>query len=72
MESFQIDILNPKAIALLNDLAEQKLIAMKPTGSNTFLSIVEKLRDKASKEKALTPEEIEAEVNAVRNKRYEK
>jgi hypothetical protein len=72
MESFQIDILNPKAIALLNDLAAQKLIAMKPAGGNTFLSIVEKLRDKASKENVPTPEEIEADVQAVRTKRYAK
>ncbi|MFP9099315.1 hypothetical protein ACLI09_09695 [Flavobacterium sp. RHBU_24] len=71
MESFQIDIINPKALNLLKELAELKLIAIKPANENKFLNVVEKLRNKALKN-VPSAEEIAAEVEAVRSERYAK
>jgi hypothetical protein len=71
MESFQIDIINPKALNLLKELAELKLIAIKPANENKFLNIVGKLRIKASKN-VPSAEEIATEVEAVRSARYGK
>jgi len=71
MESYQIDILNPKALQLLKDLAELKLIAFKPTPEDNFLEAVNDLRRKAA---AAPPslEDITKEVEIVRSKRYAK
>ncbi|OYQ32257.1 hypothetical protein CHU92_14320 [Flavobacterium cyanobacteriorum] len=71
METYQIDILNPKAIKLLQDLAELKLISMKPTGQNNFLKVLSDIRQNASKD-APTLEDITKEVESVRADRYAK
>lgn len=40
MKSYQIDILNPKAARLLQDLADMKLISIKENKNHEFLSII--------------------------------
>jgi hypothetical protein len=72
MQTIQIEILNPKAIRLLKNLADQKLIAIKKNSSNDkFLKIVWRIRNK---ERINTPSltEITKEVEFVRAKRYAK
>lgn len=68
MKSFQIDILNPKALKLLQDLADLELISFRKTEDN-LQSVIRRLREKAS----VNPpslEEITKEVEIVRAKRY--
>jgi len=67
--TYQVDILNPKASKLLQDLADLNLISIKETKEDGFLAIVHKLREKAAKNPP-TLEEITKEVEAVRSKRY--
>lgn len=71
MKSYQIDLLNPKAARLLQDLADLKLISIKETKKQDFLDIVTKLRKKASSS-VPTLEEITKEVEMVRAERYAK
>ncbi len=70
METFQIDILNPKAKKLLQDLADLNLIKIKKTKKPDFSSLLTKLRSKSKEEISL--EEITKEVENVRKSRYEK
>jgi hypothetical protein len=71
METIKIDILNPKAKALLNDLANLDLIRIRRESSeNDFFELLEKLRNKAKQAPSL--EEITKEIEAVRKARYEK
>ena len=68
MKTYQIDILNPKAIKLLQDLADLELISFKQT-DDSLQSVIKKLRNKAS----VNPpnlDEITKEVESVRSKRY--
>ncbi len=71
MKTYQIDLLNPKAGKLLQDLADLKLISIKETKKQDFLDIVAKLRIKASSN-APSFEEITKEVEMVRANRYAK
>ena len=71
MKTYQIDLLNPKAARLLQDLADLKLISIKETKKQDFLDIVTKLRKKASSN-VPSLEEITKEVEMVRLKRYER
>lgn len=71
METIRIDILNPKAKALLNDLENLDLIRIREEKSDTSFSyLLKKLRSKAAKAPSL--EEIAAEVESVRKSRYDK
>lgn len=70
METYQINILNPKAIKLLQDLADLELISIKENNGERFLQVVERLRKKAATNPP-TLEEITKEVELVREKRYE-
>ncbi len=71
METIRIDILNPKAKALLKDLANLELIRIrKETSKSDFSELLKKFRRKADKVPSL--EEITLEVEAVRKARYEK
>lgn len=70
MSTLRIDILNPKAVKLLKDLAELNLIAIKDDSNNNFLSVLKKLRSKAKSAPSL--EEITKEVELVRRSRYAK
>jgi hypothetical protein len=69
--TFNIEILNPKAEKLLLDLAELRLIAIKDTDNDGFLTLIKKLRAKAKKNPP-TLEEITKEVEIVRASRYAK
>lgn len=67
--TYQVNILNPKAEKLLQDLADLKLISISKTSDDPFLTVISRLRKKAS----LAPptlEEITKEVEIVRSNRY--
>ena len=71
METIKIDILNPKAKALLKDLANLELIRIRKEKTNTdFTDLLKKFRSKSDSAPGL--EEITQEVEAVRKARYEK
>lgn len=70
MNTLQVDILNPKAVKLLKDLADLNLIAIRDTSKNGFATVLKKLRSKAKS--APTLDEITNEVELVRSKRYAK
>ncbi len=71
MTTIQVDILNPKAGKLLEDLAELKLISIRKASDDGFLKLVNKFRTKARRNPP-TLEEITKEVEVVRSKRYAK
>jgi len=66
-----VEILNPKAKKLLQNLAELNLISIKGTKEDEFLKIIKKLRSKAGSNPP-SMEEITKEVELVRAKRYAK
>jgi hypothetical protein len=70
MNTMRVDILNPKAVRLLKDLADLKLIAIQDTSKNGFAYVLKSLRSKAKSTPTL--EEITAEVELIRAKRYAK
>lgn len=71
METIRIDILNPKAKALLKGLANLELIRIRKDKSDEdFTDLLKKFRKKA--ETAPDPEEITKEIEAVRKARHEK
>jgi hypothetical protein len=69
MATLNIEILNPKAKKLLQDLAEMRLISISEKPSNPFFSVIKKLRSKKSN---ISLDEITKEVESVRSKRYGK
>ena len=70
MESLRIDIVNPKAKSLLKNLADLNLIRIKKEYiKSEFLKLIDKMRN--NPEDAPSMEDITAEVEAVRDKRYE-
>jgi len=70
MTTIRVDILNPKAVRLLQDLADLNLISIKKEEiKKGFAEILEKLRSDISTVPGL--DEITAEVEKVRTKRYE-
>lgn len=71
MTTYQVDLLNPKAGKLLQDLADLNLIAIRPVAPDGFLDAVTRLRAKAAANLP-TMDEITKEVEAVRTKRYAK
>jgi predicted CoA-binding protein len=68
METMNIEIVNPKARKLLNNLADLNLIAIKPQIS--FDQLLGNLRSKEASVPSL--EEITEEVEMVRQARYDK
>ncbi len=69
MQTYQVNILNPKAAKLLQDLADLNLISIEQTSDDNFLKVINKLRSKAA-DNAPSLDEITNEVEAVRAKRY--
>ena len=69
--TLQVDILNPKAAKLLQNIADLNLISIKGSKEDGFLKIINKLRTKASSNPPAL-EEITKEVELVRAKRYAK
>ncbi len=70
MDTLQINILNPKATKLLNDLADLNLISIQNSPKSGFKSVLKRLRAKSKSAPSL--EEITKEVELVRAKRYAK
>ncbi len=70
MAIFEIEILNPKAKKLLEDLASLKLIKItsKTDKNKEFKKLLKKLRQKS--EETISLEEITKDVEVVRSKRY--
>jgi len=69
--TLQVDILNPKATKLLQNLADLNLISIKGTKEDGFLRIIKKVRAKAGSNPP-SLNEITKEVDLVRSKRYAK
>ena len=68
METISIEILNPKAMRLLQDLADLKLITIK--SNSTLKELLEKLRQDSDQAPSL--DEITSEVEQVRKARNAK
>lgn len=65
METIRIDILNPKALKLLNNLADLNMIKIKKEkNKNDFTELIKKIRSNSQKEISLN--EITKEVESVR------
>ena len=69
MSILLVEIVNPKAKKLLQDLEDRKLISIKKAEENHFISVVIKI---LSKKAAITLQTITMEVERVRAKRYAK
>ncbi len=70
METFQIDILNPKVKKLLKDLADLNLIKIRESNKSDFSKLLSKFRSKSTE--SLSLEDITKEVEDVRKSRNEK
>ena len=70
MDSIRVDILNPKAVKLLEDLAELKLIAIRQSSKSSLADVLKKTRSQSKATPSI--EEITKEVELVRAKRYAK
>jgi len=70
METFRIEILNPKALRLLRDLADLELISINKTEPASFSGFLKSLRKKSSSVPSL--DEISNEVEKIRSSRYGK
>ena len=69
METFNIEIINPKAKSILKSLANLNLIRIqKSSTTNEFSELLRKLRKNA--DPPLSLDEITKEVEAVREKRF--
>ena len=68
MDTIRIDILNPKAKKLLENLEALNLISIKKDSKKRFKEIVKQLRTKSTSAPSL--EEITKQVESVRAKRY--
>lgn len=70
METIRVEILNPKAKNILKGLADLNLISIRKERKKSDLSeILKRLRKNSDESPSL--EEITAEVETVRKKRYE-
>ena len=70
MEAIRIEILNPKAMQLINSLQDLKLIKVKKEPVSLLKTYLQKMRQQAGT--APTLEEIATIVEEVRTKRYAK
>jgi len=68
METIKVDILNPKARKLLNDLADLNLISIRKSTKGDFSEVLSKIRSKSEAVPDL--DEISREVETVRSRRY--
>lgn len=66
--TLQVEILDPKAAKLLEDLADMNLIAIRNSKEESFMDVVHRIRAKAKNPPSL--EEITEEVEIVRAERY--
>ncbi|MFZ1453878.1 MAG: hypothetical protein WAT20_14320 [Ferruginibacter sp.] len=70
MNTLKVNIINPKARKLLNDLADLKLISIQDVSKTGFSSVLKKLRTKNKSAPSL--DVITKEVEMARTKRYAK
>jgi hypothetical protein len=70
MDTLRINIINPKAMRLLKDLADMDLISIQSNSENGFEDVLKQLRAKSDSAPSLA--DITKEVEAVRAKRYAK
>ena len=70
MNTIRIDIINPKAVKLLKDLADLDLISIHDPSKSDFKNVLRRLR--SNSKSAPSFEEITKEVDKVRTKRYDK
>ncbi len=70
MSTLTINIINPKAIRLLNDLADMDLISIEDNSNNGLEDVLKRLRSKSDTAPSL--EDITKEVEIVRAERYAK
>ena len=71
MDTYQIEIIEPGAKKLLDDMANMNLITVRPLGQkNAFKKLLDKMR--LSNATSPTLDEITAEVESVRQSRYER
>jgi hypothetical protein len=69
MDTYQIEIIEPKAKKLLEDLANLNLITVRPLDpKKMFKRLLDKMRSAGGD--ATTPEEIMKEVESTRAERY--
>lgn len=68
MDTMLINILNPKAAQLLKDMEDMELISIQKPEESDFASVLKKLR--SNSDSTPTLEEITAEVDSERTKRY--
>jgi hypothetical protein len=69
MATFNVEIINPRAKRILQELADLKLIVISENAPDPFFEVVKRIR---SKKAGLTEKDISKEVAAVRTKRYGK
>lgn len=74
MLSFQVDLLNPEAEKLLEELAKLNLIRIRPTidPKAAFQQLIERIRSRTEGASSITEEEIAKEVDIVRTKQHRK
>lgn len=71
MDTYQIEIIDPKAKKLLDDLANLNLIKVQPLEpKKLFKRLLKKMRSTGGD--SLTLEDITKEVESVRSQRYER
>jgi hypothetical protein len=72
MTVLQVELIDPRAKALLEELAKLDLIRIQGPSSNDigFLDLVKETRTRAMNSKELTLEEITKEVEEVRSNRF--
>ena len=70
MDSLKINLLNPKAKELLQNLADMNIISIESSSRDAFKKVVKELRRNAKD--APTLDEITKEVEIVRSQRYGK
>ena len=70
MDTLKINIINPKALKLINDLADMDLISIENDSAKSFEAILTQLQSKSDTAPSL--DEIAAEVEIVRAERYAK
>lgn len=70
MEYLKIEIINPNALALLENLAKLDLIKLKRENKLSFSKVLKKIR--AKNDNKLTIDDINFEVEEVRASRYGK
>lgn len=70
MKNYRVQVFEPSAVAMLEDMARKKMIRLEPGESgDEFLDLVKKFRSVGDPPSL---QEITAEVEAVRQARYER